>query len=251
MTTKRTKSPKADAAISGISPAQVREFLKANPEFLEKNSDLLLSVTPPERNLGDGVIDFQNYMVKHLQTGNKSLETKYENLVDFCRDNMSVQAQVHHAALRLIRARTLEQLLEVLTLDLVGLFDVDVVRLAMESETAHAYDGYHGDHASGIVFIPPYTVDAALGKNKPVLLVGDVHAKPPAGYEHIFADCTSLIQSCALLRLEMELVDKHVLLAFGVRYKDRFHPGQGIELLNFLAQIVAHRMDIYLDELTA
>ncbi len=243
-TTKRAVSKPAE-----ISAEQVRDYLKNHPDFLQENSELFLSVTPPERNLGEGVVDFQSFMVKRLQSGNKTLETKYDALVDFCRDNMSVQAQVHHAALRLIRTRTLEQLLEVLTLDLVSLFDVDVVRIAMESDTARAYEGYQGDQASGIVFIPPYTVDAALGKKKQVALIGDVHANPPAGYEQIFADCTSLIQSCALLRLELELVEKNVILAFGVRYKDRFHPGQGIELLNFLAQIVGHQLDVYLDEL--
>ena len=250
MTVKRTSKTKEKEKPAGITAEQVRSYLKANPEFLEKNSDILVAASPPERNLGDGVIDFQNYMVKHLQTGNKTLESKYEALVDFCRDNMSVQAQVHHAALRLIRARTLEQLLEVLTLDLVSLFDVDVVRLALESDTARAYDGYQGDQASGIVFIPPYTIDTALGKKKNILLVGNTQENPPAGYEQIFADCTSLIQSCALLRLNLDLVDRNVILAFGVRYKERFHTGQGIELLSFLAQIVAHQLDIYLDELT-
>ena len=248
MTGKRTKISKA--APVELTEAQVRDYLKAHPDFLEKNPDVLVGASAPERSLGDGVIDFQNYMVKHLQTGNKTLEAKYAGLVDFCRDNMSVQAQVHHAALRLIRARTLEQLLEVLTLDLVSLFDVDVVRLALESDTPRAYEDYQGDQASGIVFIPPYTVDTAIGKKKNVRLVGDVHEDQPAGFEQIFADCTSLIQSCALLRLKLDLTERNVILAFGVRYKDRFHPGQGIELLNFLAQIVAHQLDVYLDELT-
>ena len=250
MTAKRTSKTKEKDKPAELTAEQVRDYLKANPDFMEKNADVLVAVSAPERNLGDGVIDFQNYMVKHLQTGNKTLESKYESLVDFCRENMSVQAQVHHAALRLIRARTLEQLLEVLTLDLVSLFDVDVVRLALESDTARAYDGYQGDQASGIVFIPPYTVDTALGKKKSVLLVGNAQEEPPAGFEQIFADCTSLIQSCALLRLKLDLTERNVILAFGVRYPNRFHTGQGIELLNFLAQIVAHQLDVYLDELT-
>jgi uncharacterized protein YigA (DUF484 family) len=248
VTGKRTKLSKIKS--SEPTPDQVREFLKANPDFLAENPDILLSITPPERNLGEGVIDFQNHMVKHLQKDSKALEDKYSGLVDFCRDNMSVQAQVHHAALRLIRARTLEQLLEVLTLDLVSLFDVDVVRLALESETARVQDDFQGDQSSGIVFIPRYTVDNAMGKKKSVLLVADTQDAPPAGFDQIFVDCTDLIRSCALLRLKLDLVDKHVILAFGVRYKDRFHPGQGVELLNFLSQIVAHQLDVYLDELT-
>jgi uncharacterized protein YigA (DUF484 family) len=102
---------------------------------------------------------------------------------------------------------------------------------------------------SGIVFVAPGTIDAALGNQKNVLLVEDCTKAPPIGFEEIFSDCEALIASCALLRLEMEMVDRHVILAFGVRHKERFHPGQGIELLHFLAQIVAHQMDRYLNDL--
>lgn len=231
-----------------ITAGQVREFLKKNPDFLKKNADVLGELTPPERDLGNGIIDFQHYMVKNLQKGSQDLKSRYDVLVDFCRDNMSVQTQVHHAVLRLIQARGLEQLLEVITQDLVSLFDVDVVRLAMEADTL--VDTSFGElHFSGIVFIPTGTINAALGKKKKVLLAEDTTVRYPPGFEEIFSDCQSLIESCAMLRLDMETVDRDIMLAFGVRYKDRFHPGQGIELLHFLARIVAYQLDRYLDDL--
>jgi uncharacterized protein YigA (DUF484 family) len=233
---------------ASITAEQVREFLIKNPDFIKKNPDVVTDMTAPERDLGDSVVDFQHYMVKNLQKDTKALKSRYDVLVDFCRDNMSVQSQVHHAALRLIRTRNLEQLLEAITQDLLNLFDVDVVRMAMESDTR--FDTSYGEqHYSGIVFIDPGTVDAALGVKKNVLLVGDCVATPPIGMEQIFSDCEDLIASCALLRLELETVGKNVILAFGVRYKERFHNGQGIELLHFLAQIVAYQMDMYLGEM--
>ena len=243
MTAKRSE-PKGEA----VTAEQVREFLLKNPDFIKKNPDVVSDMAAPERDLGDGVVDFQHYMVKNLQKDTKALKSRYDVLVDFCRDNMSVQAQVHHAALRLIRTRNLEQLLEAITQDLLNLFDVDVVRMAMESDTR--FDTSYGEqHYSGIVFIDPGTVDAALGVKKNVLLVGDCTETPPVGIEQIFSDCEDLIGSCALLRLELETVGKNVILAFGVRYKERFHNGQGIELLHFLAQIVAYQMDMYLGEM--
>ena len=232
----------------GINADQVREFLKANPDFLIKNLDVIDEAQTPERDLGGGVVDFQHYMVKNLQKDSKLLRSRYEVLVDFCRDNMSVQNLVHKAALKLIRTRNLEQLLETITLDLVSLFDVDVVRMAMESDTR--FDTSYGEqNYSGIVFIEPGMVDEAIGINKNVLLVEDCQLDQPAGFDQIFSDCENMIASCALLRLELDTVGKHILLAFGVRHKDRFHPGQGIELLHFLAQIVAHQMDMYLQDL--
>ena len=228
-----------------ITALEVREFLLANPDFLRENVDLF-----KERDLGNGVVDFQSFLVKNLQKNSETLKNRYDLLVDFCRDNMSVQGQVHRAILRLIRTKTLEQLLEVITQDLVSLFDVDVVRLAMESETAEHYDSFYSENNySGIVFIVPGTVDYAIGPQKNVAMVADAQTQTPIGFEQIFADCDALIQSCALLRLNLELTKRPVILAFGVRYPDRFHPGQGSELLTFLAGIVAHQLDQYLHEL--
>jgi len=234
-----------------ITDDDVRAYLKKHPNFLKDNLDVMAEVTPPEQKLENGIIDFQHYLVKNLQKDSKALKSRYDVLIDFCRDNMSVQQQVHQAALRLIRTRSIEQLLEAVTIDLVSLFDVDVVRLAMESEAASLYDlKYNDQNYSGIVFIEPGMVDMALGKKKNVRLEDDCTKKVPPGFDQIFADCADLIESCALLRLNLEQVGRHVILAFGVRHKDRFHPGQGIELLNFLAQIVAHQLDIYLHDLT-
>ncbi|MBY0407351.1 MAG: DUF484 family protein [Rickettsiales bacterium] len=242
-----SKEPRAKGVV--LSVEQVRGFLAENPDFFKKNPDIMAAMAPPERELGDGVIDFQHFMVKNLQKDSKSLQKRYDMLIDFCRENMSVQAQVHQAALRLVRAKGLEALLEVITLDLVSLFDVDVVRMAMESDVP-VDTSYGEQHYSGFVFIPPGTVDAVMGERKNVLLVDDVAAHPFAGFEDVFADCEGLVASCALLRLELETVGKHVLLAFGVRYKERFHTGQGIELLHFLAQIVAYQLDAYLLDLS-
>jgi uncharacterized protein YigA (DUF484 family) len=231
-----------------LTPEEVRAFLKKHPNFLKENLDVVADLAPPEQNFGNGIIDFQHYMLKNLQKDSKALKSRYDVLIDFCRDNMSVQMQVHHAALRLIRTRSLEQLLEVLTLDLVSLFDVDVVRLGVESE-ARMDTSYGEQNYSGIVFIEPGVVNRALGKKKNVLLVEDCASQTPPGFEQVFADCEALIKSCAMLRLELDTVDRNVILAFGVRHKDRFHPGQGIELLHFLAQIVAHQLDMYLKDM--
>jgi uncharacterized protein len=237
--------------LSDLTADDVRDYLKQHPDFFKNNVDVMADLSAPERDLENGIVDFQHYLVKSLQKDSKAMKSRYDVLIDFCRDNMSVQQQVHKAVLRLMRTRSIEQLLEAVTIDLVSLFDVDVVRLAMESEAAPLYDlKYSDQNYSGIVFIEPGMVDIALGKKKNVRLEDDCSKKAPPGFDQIFADCADLIESCALLRLELEQVGRNVILAFGVRHKDRFHPGQGIELLNFLAQIVAHQLDIYLHDLS-
>ena len=225
-----------------ITELQVREYLEAHPDFLN-------NIPPPKRDLGEGVEDFQHYLLKNLQTNSKSLTQRYDALVDYCRDNLSVQAQVHSAVLKLVRARNIEQLLELLTIDMLSVFDLDVVRIAMESDVP--FDTSYGEqNYSGIVFIDPGTVDALFGEHRNVLLVGDIEEEQPIGYEQIFVNCEEQVESCALLRLDSEMVDKHIILALGVRHKERFHAGQGMELLHFLSQVVALQLDKYLDDLT-
>ena len=227
---------------TAITENQVRAYLESHP-------DLLHNISAPKRDLGEGVEDFQHYLLKNLQNNSKTLTQRYDALVDYCRDNLSAQAQVHNAVLKLIRARSIEQLLDLLTVDMLSVFDLDVVRIAMESDVP--FDTSYGEqNYSGIVFIDSGTVDALFGNQKNVLLFADAEVNPPIGFEQIFINCEQQVESCALLRLESEMVDKHIILALGVRHKDRYHTGQGTELLHFFAQAVALQLDKYLDDLT-
>lgn len=224
-----------------ISANQVREYLEAHPDFL-------IDIPAPRRDLGDGVLDFQHYLLKNLQNNSKSLTQRYELLVDYCRENLSTQAQVHSAVLKIMQARSIEQLLELLTVDMLNIFDLDVVRLAMEADVP--YDMSYGEqNYSGIVFVDSGTSDALFTGDRNVLLSGDIEENQPIGFEQIFINCEGQVQSCALLRLNSEMVDKHIILALGVRHKERFHAGQGMELLYFFAQAVSLQLDKYLGDL--
>lgn len=221
----------------------VTDFLRANPNFLVENPDLLDSLIPPEANHGRGVIDFQYYAIDHLRSASRKLKDRFHRLITSAQDNLSVQHQVHKAALAMIRANTAEQLLGAITVDLANLFDVDVVRLALESDLAGLQESYYPEHHySGICFVPSGMVKAAL-MNDSVRLISDTQAEPPIGFEMIFADCSNLVRSTALLRLNLERSGKAAILAFGVRSTDHFHPGQSGDLLQFLADVAAVKLD--------
>jgi uncharacterized protein len=241
-----TKNKKTETAVSA---AQVKAYLARHPDFLLDHPELVEVLKAPKSELGSGVVDLQHFMVGGLQQQLRDMRGKYDDIVDFCRDNLSTQSQVHSAIISLVKTRNLDQLLQVLTADLVNLFDLDVVRIAMETDHAAMYDTSYPDaHYSGISFIDTGTVEAALGECD-ILMVGDCDEEHIAGFDEIFADCTALVKSCALLRLRLELVQKDVLLALGVRHKERFHPHQGMDLLNFLAHIVELRLDTCLMEI--
>lgn len=242
MTGKKSKSP------PGVTEDAVLAYLKLHPDFLERHPELMEVLTPPRTAEGGNVIDLQHYMARALQSQVRSLKDRFEGLVTSSRDNMSTLNQVHASVLGLMRARTLEPLLEVITVDLAHLFSIDAVLLAIESPAAARYDAYSAQESRpGIAFVSPGAVKAALfGADS--LLIEDVRETPFAGFDRIFEDCAGLVRSCALLRLQLPHAGRDALLAFGERRPGRFHPGQGVELLTFLARIVEHRLDQCLDE---
>lgn len=248
-------SPRADdAAPSPATREQVLAYLRAHPRFLHDHPEVLESLVPPAQDHGGNVVDMQHFMLGNLQKNIRSMRDKYEGLIIASRDNMSTQAQVHSAVLSLVRARGLEQFLTIITQDLLHWFDVDVVRLALESESAGFYETYYNEqNYSGISFVSPGVVDELFASGKPVVLMDQCKTRLPPqvkdGLDQIFADCADLIHSCALLRLELEDVERSAVLAFGVRHAGHFQPGQGTELLSFLARIVEHRLDQCLSEL--
>ena len=231
-----------------IGEREVLDYLRRHPDLLARHPDLLATLTLPGRDLGDGIADFQQFQLKNLQANAGALKLRYDGLVDFCRDNLSVQTQVHDAVLRLIRARGLGSLLEALTLDLVSLFDVDVVRLAVESDAGLEVPLSGAAPHSGIILVPPGTVAETLGGRK-ARLVEDAEGQDIPGFEDIFSDCAELARSFALLALELEGAQRGALLAFGVRHPGRFQANQGVEMLSFLARIVACQLDVHLSDL--
>ncbi len=232
-----------------LTASQVVEYLRQHPEFFEKHPELFEVLASPPIEHGGNVVDLRAAMVGRLQTGIKSLKSKYEGLIVSSRDNMSTLHQVHEAAIALIRAPELEQLLERIIMDLPALFGVDIVRLGLESDAGEFYDNKFGEqNASGVAFLELGLIDKAMGKDKSILLSADTSKQFIYGFEQIFADCSGIVESCALLRMTLPSNQRGVMLAFGVRIKNHFHEGQGTEMLSFLAQIVEHRLDECLSE---
>jgi uncharacterized protein YigA (DUF484 family) len=232
-----------------INAEQVAAYLMQHPDFFVKHAELFEVIEPPEVEHGGNVVDLQHHMLGKLQTGLKSLKNKYDGLVLSSRDNMSTLHQVHEAVLALIRAPALEQLLEFIALDLPALFNVDIVRLGLESEAAEFYENKFGEQAaSGVAFLELGLIDQAMGKDKSILLVADTSKQFLYGFEQIFAQSSGIVESAALLRMRLPSSQRNVLLAFGVRIKEHFHAGQGVELLSFLTQVVEHRLDECLND---
>lgn len=216
----------AASALRDLTAGRVTEYLKAHPDFLIDNPELLEVLTPPQRAAGN-IVDFQHAMVHRLRDENEKLRAAQDYLVGTARNNQSIQARVHDAVLSILRAPTFETMIQTVTADLAVLLDVDAVTIGVESGDVPIPKAY----AAGIRALPQGAVDGMLGTGRDVLLASDINGDP-----RLFGAASGLVRSQALARIRASSQAPVGLLALGSRRPEGFLPGQGTELLGFLAR---------------
>jgi uncharacterized protein YigA (DUF484 family) len=209
--------------------SEVADYLRRHPDFLVEHPDLVRLLTPPAHNRGEGVVDMQRYMLERLRGELGKLQESQNDLITTARENLTIQARIHAAILALLGATTLEHLIEVITTDLAVHLEVDVVVLGFEALDRVA----PGQQARGLRLFPRGRIDRLLSGAREVLLVADT-----PGDSELFGSAATLVRSQALLRMQLRRDAPLGVLAFGARDPQKFHPGQGSELLTFLGRVV-------------
>lgn len=227
-----------ERAAAGPSAAQVANFLRRNPDFLAQHPELLDSIDPPSRKQGESVVDLQCFMVERLREKVEEITEARNALVHAGRGNLAAQSRVHQAVLSLLAARSFEQLMEIVTTDLVVMLNLDAVTLCVERQNGCG----NAVRLSGLCQLEPDSVDAILGAGRPLLLRNDIEGDPL-----VFGAGAGLVASEALIRLSISPATPPALLALGSRRPDQFHPGQGTELLIFLAAALERSIRAWLD----
>lgn len=233
-TAKRRSSGAAKRKANGaggepLAAEQVAAYLRDNPGFFLDNPDLLSELKPPARDVGHGVVDLQQFMVERLRGELADMATARDALVVTARNNLSAQSRVHKAILAILAARNFEQFIEILTTDLAVILDLDVVTVGVEQTEEEETRAC----TAGVFRLEPGTVDDLLGVGQSIVLRANV-----PGDSVIFGEGSGLIASDALIRLSIGGTTPPAVLALGSRDPDQFNPGQGTELMAFLARVV-------------
>ncbi len=222
---------KSAAERDQISAAEVRAYLRRHPDFLEKSTDLLISLVPPARRHGDGVVDMQRIMVERLQSEIRRLNSCQDELVAASRSNMASQGQIHGAVLSLLQARDFRHLIAVATEEFKAVLELDAVALCVESEEQAGLNV----KTAGVNVVAEGVIDEIIGEGRRILLRSSV-----ADERHIYRSEAVLVRSDALIRLALGRAAPVGLLALGASAEEKFHPGQGTELLSFLGKALEY-----------
>lgn len=227
---KPTKARNAETSEGdGIKAAEVAKFLREHPDFFLRHEKLLETMTPPKRWTGDGVIDMQKFVLDGLRGEIAALRRDALEMIETIRGNMSSQTRVHAAVLSLIDATDFERLTHAIGDELPLLLDLDVVTIGFEPI---AEDGTPAPIGAHLRPLKEGAVESVFGPEQQALLLGDMKDDG-----ELFGAAAGLVRSAALARLRPGPILPAGILALGSR-TNAFEPGQGTELVVFLARVI-------------
>lgn len=214
-----------------LTAEQVAAYLSRNPDFLNRHPDLLDRLTPPDRALGGTVVDIQRLMVEKLRGEVDNLRDCAQSLIETSRDNLMHQNRTHAAVVALMGARDLAHGVRLIAGDVPAMLNLEAGAIAFErGETARAELA-----DAGVAVLGDGAVDRILGEDREVKLFADAVCD-----KALFGEQAGTIRSCALVRLHVRDAAGAALppglLALGATEPGTFEPGQGIDLISFLAR---------------
>ena len=214
---------------SGIKAGDVVEYLHTHPDFLLNNPEVLAIITPPTHHTEGNVLDLQMFMLQQLQKEVRKLSGNWTELIATSRSNMATQTQIHSAVLAMLRSETEAELVHKICFDFTDILNVDAVALCAEEDAILQDDG----DQSPVRRLKLGSVDALMGPGREILLRSKADQ-----LDEVFGPAAPLVRSDALIRLSFLDQKGRGVLALGARESEKFHPGQGTELMGFLARAV-------------
>jgi uncharacterized protein YigA (DUF484 family) len=233
------KATETAADTTAVTADQVAEYLRLDPEFLAVRPELFKLMTAPARWSGESVVDMQRFRVEILRGELDGLRDTAHEVIETSRSNMAFQSRTHDAVLAVLAAEDIQALIEVVTDELPVLLDVDMAVIGIEPTESPAVAN------SDIGRLDDGDVDRLIGVGREVALIREMTDDGT-----IFAGGAGLVRSAALARLRPGAAAPSGLLALGLRREGAFHPGQGTELLRFLARVVERCLRRLLDDRT-
>ncbi len=214
-----------------ISEESIAEYLKANPDFFERNLTLLSGLRLPHRTTG-GAISLVERQVDVLRQRNAALETKLRELVDVARTNDRLAGRIHALALLLMRSRSREEVIDILDEQLREGFSVDQAALVLFDSVPGLVQG----HAQFVRVV--HREDPAVGPFKSFLQGSSPRCTRAreAQRDFLFGPGAE-IQSMALVPLGPR--SEFGFLAIGNRSPDHFQPSKSIDFLARLGELIA------------
>ncbi len=223
-----------------LGPETVKAYIRAHPETITDDPDLLCALVPESYACEGAALDVQSFAIDHLKSQGKELIRQRDRAFDTLRQNSAAARITENAVLTVLEARNFEDMVRIVTKQIGPMIQADHIVLCIEE-----FDGMGDDLATieglGVRVVPECAVDAALGE------VGNSVLRSNAkGIKTLFGPCAEDIRSYAFVRLAISPEAPPGLMAIGSRRADTFHPSQGADMLEFLGSVIERQIGSWL-----
>lgn len=216
-----------------IAP-EIREKLLATPDLILGDRDLMRAlIGAREAEVGENVIDIRGRAMDALEARLTRLEMAHQTVIAAAYENQSGTQTVHRAVVALLEADDFAGFLDNLDAAVAPILRVETLRLVMESA-----DTPPSDLGAPLSLVPTGTVRKLIAAGRRAPRGDDIILRPAAPETApIHGRSEGLIQSEALLPLDLGGGRRPALLLMGSADSARFSPAQGTDLLRFFGQV--------------
>ena len=206
----------------------VREWLVANPDFLDRNTDLLIARDPGHAEEIPGVVDLRHRILERLRRSLDRQKVREREILLAAEDRARTVARTQDAVLLVFRQSSVKALAQRVSSQFPVLFSTTAAALVVEGGP----EAGEGE----LIALRRNAMDSLIGPGKPVRLGAATETDRSA-----LGDRFSLVESLAVIRLETRR--GRFLLALGSSAPDGFTPDQGTDLLDFLGSVMEVAID--------
>ncbi len=208
-------------------PEALRETLLANPSIVLDDAEIMRALLEAgDEGRGENVVDLRAAGMKRLETRLAELHDTHRSVIATAYDNVAGMNMIHRAVLALLPAATLADFCAALAGPVAEVLRVEVLRLVVETEGG-VLPALPGLVAAEPGFVRAYMDEA---RRQIVLRPAPAHAEGVYGLAGIGSE--------ALIVLHADAGQGAAMLALGAVDPAAFRPGQGTDLLAFLAAVV-------------
>ena len=211
-----------------LTAEAVRDWLAANPDFLDRNIDLLIARDASHAEDIPGVVDLRHRILEGLRRSLERQKAREREILLAAEDRARTVARTQDAVLLILKQTSLNALAQRIASQFPVLFSTTAAALIVEG----GLEGGHGD----LIALQADAMDTLIRPGEAFRLGGATETD-----RGMLGDRFSLTESLAVIRLGTRR--GRFLLALGSSTADGFAPDQGTDLLDFLGSVLEVAID--------
>lgn len=223
----------------------VKGFLRAHPEVLNADAELIELLTPPAFRTGRNVLDLQTFVIDKLKKQAEDQAARDSRARAALAADALDERRVQMAVMAVAGARSFDHLLQIISEELPHLLTVKCVTIGIEAPDSNAHlelNAIGSAHKDGPVrVLKAGSIDRILGDQKPVAF-----CEPPIGMR-LFPQKADPIRSCCAARLTFTHTAPSGILLLGARNGGRFNRAISRNRYGFLARYLEETIRLWLD----